>query len=310
MMRLTIIGLGNQARSWALNLKESGFPVRVALKEESPSLEVAVKLGLEVVEIGKEEFYDDEIFALLSPDQTHQDFMTTHAHRFKEGTKILYAHGFSLLKHHFDQRFPHLQHVLFAPKSIGSELRRQFEIGGKLGAVYSLEHYKGDSVEFEAWLRSLASALGINLGPFRTTFQNETHADLYSEQGLLCSLIPYAASEMFEQLVKSGIEPELAYFECWHELKLIVNAMVDKGPEGFFDLISPNALIGSEKGYQKLFTEEFKLNLRSLFSDIQSGLFDQEIDSSNVEETRKTIRSRWKKSALQRTFLNIQQENQ
>lgn len=308
MMRLTIIGFGNQARSWALNLKDSGFPIRVALKPQSPSIETAVQLGFNVVEIGTEEFYQDEVFALLTPDQTHQEFMTTHGHRFAEGSKILYAHGFSLLKFGFADRFPHLQHVLYAPKSIGSELRRQFELKGKLGAVYSLEYYQGVSSEFESWLMTLAKAMGINVGPFKTSFKNETHADLYSEQGLLCSLIPYAAGEMFEHLVSSGIEPELAYFECWHELKLIVNAMVDKGPEGFFDLISPNALIGAEKGYQKLFSAEFKSNLKSLYTDIQSGTFDQEIDATNVEETRKKIRERWRKTSLQKTFQKVQQE--
>ena len=308
MMRLTIIGFGNQAKSWALNLKDSNFPVRVALKPQSPSIEAAIKLGFNVVEIGSKEFYEDSAFAVLTPDQTHNEFMTSHGHLFTEGSAILYAHGFSLLKHNFEKRFPHLQHVLYAPKSIGSELRRQYELKGKLGAVYSLEHFKGDPTHFEKWLMKLASAMGINMGPYKTSFKNETQADLYSEQGLLCSLIPYAAGEMFEHLIETGIEPELAYFECWHELKLIINAMVDKGPEGFFDLISPNALIGAEKGYHRLFTTEFNKNLRSLLTEIQAGKFDQEIDETNVEETRKIIRTRWQKSPLMKTFHDINQE--
>lgn len=308
MMQLTIIGFGNQAKSWALNLKDSGFPVRVALRPDSPSFEIAVKLGCNVVEVGTPAFYQGEVFALLTPDQSHQEFMTSHGHRFVEGSKILYAHGYSLLKFDFGTRFPHLQHVLYAPKSIGSELRRQFEMKGKLGAVYSLEFYQGETKEFESWLMTLAKAMGINIGPFKTSFKNETQADLYSEQGLLCSLIPYAAGDMFRHLVEKGIEPELAYFECWHELKLIVNAMVDKGPEGFFDLISPNALIGAEKGYQKLFTKDFNHNLSSLLKEIQDGTFDREIDEANVEETRKIIRERWMKEPLQKTFLKIQQD--
>ncbi|MFP5387287.1 MAG: hypothetical protein ACLGHN_14510 [Bacteriovoracia bacterium] len=307
MMRLTIIGFGNQAKSWALNLKDSGFPVRVALKPQSSSFEAVVKEGLPVVEIGSADFYSDGAYALLTPDQSHYDIMITHGHLFKEGTAILYAHGFSLLKYDFHTRFPHLQHVLYAPKSIGSELRTQFLMKGKLGAVYSLQFYQGNSEEFEKWLLKLAVAMGINMGPFKTTFKNETEADLYSEQGLLCSLIPYAAGEMFSHLVEKGHEPELAYFECWHELKLIINAMVDKGPEGFFDLISPNALIGSEKGYQKLFTEDFNKTLRSLLEDIQSGKFNEELDNSNVEETRKIIRERWHQSPLQKTFSAINQ---
>lgn len=306
MMRLTIIGFGNQAKSWALNLKDSGFPVRVALRPSSPSFDHAVKLGFDVVELGTKEFYSDQAFALLTPDLSHHEFMVEHAQAMKPGSAILYAHGFSLLKHEFQKKYSHLQHVLYAPKSIGSELRRQFELKGKLGAVYSLEHFNGSSAQFEKWLLELASAMGINVGPYKTSFKNETQADLYSEQGMLCSLIPYAAGEMFKHLVETGIEPELAYFECWHELKLIVNAMVDKGPEGFFDLISPNALVGGEKGYQKLFTENFTSSLRSLLTDVQSGKFNDELDHTNVEETRKIIRERWQKAPLQKTFEKLQ----
>lgn len=305
MMRLTIIGFGNQAKAWSLNLKDSGFPVRVALKPKSPSIVVAKQLGFSVVEIGTADFYSDMAFALLTPDMSHDEFMREHGAHFKKGASMLYAHGFSLMKHEFHKLYPDVQHVLYAPKSIGSELRRQYELKGKLGAVYSLEHFQGHSAEFKTWLFELAKNMGINMGPYATSFERETQADLYSEQGLLCSLIPYTAGEMFRHLVEVGVEPELAYFECWHELKLIVNAMVDKGPEGFFDLISPNALLGAEKGYQKLFTREFHQNLRSLLTEIQDGTFNQEIDRANVDETRRIIRERWQKAPLTKTFEKI-----
>jgi ketol-acid reductoisomerase len=309
MMRLTIIGFGNQAKSWALNLKDSGFPVRVALRPDSSSFEAALRHGLNVVEIGSPDFYNDSAFALLTPDLTHDEFLVSHAHLLRQGSVVLYAHGFSLLKNEFHKRYPHLQHVLFAPKSIGSELRRQYELKGKLGAVYSFEFFQGPTKEISGWVHALAVAIGINVGPYHTSFKNETEADLYSEQGLLCGLIPYAAGEMFRHLIEKGIEPELAYFECWHELKLIVNAMVDKGPEGFFDLISPNALIGAEKGYNRLFSPEFNRNLSSLLQEIQDGTFNQELDNTNVEETRKIIRERWHNSPLQKTFNKINQDN-
>lgn len=305
MMRLTIIGFGNQAKSWALNLKDSGFPIRVALRANSGSIESANGLGFEVIEIGTSDFYSDSIYALLTPDQTHKEFFDEHSPSFKKGTSFIFAHGFSLLKDHFEVKFPQFHHILFAPKSIGSELRNQYVQKGKLGAVYSLEFFLGETNEIESWLKRLAQSLGINMGPYKTTFKNETHADLFSEQGLLCSLIPYTASEMFKQLVENGVEPELAYFECWHELKLIVNAMIEIGPEKFFDLISPNALIGSEKGYHQLLTPGFNKNLKQLLSDIQNGDFENEIDKSNVEETRKIIRQRWKNSLLQKTFEQI-----
>ncbi|HXH75762.1 MAG TPA: hypothetical protein VNJ08_12385 [Bacteriovoracaceae bacterium] len=305
MMRVTIIGFGNQAKAWSQNLQDSGFPVRVALRADSPTFEAAVRAGVETTEIGSKDFFEDRAFALLTPDHTHHEFMLMNGHLLQEGSVVLYAHGYSLLKNKFEQHFPHLKHVLLAPKSIGTELRKQYEIKGKLGAVYSLEFCHGDNTNLEKWLFELAGALGITMGPYKTTFERETQADLYSEQGLLCGLIPYVAGQMFKDLVESGIDPELAYFECWHELKLIVNAMVDKGPQGFFDLISPNALIGSEKGFERLVTTEFKSNLRGLLTDIQSGKFNEELDNSDVETLRKTIRARWVEAPLTKTFEQI-----
>lgn len=307
MMRLTIIGFGNQAKAWALNLKDSSYRVRVALKPHSHSIAFAQSLGFEVVEIGTPAFYQDSSFALLTPDHTHLEFLTQYGEKFKAGSILLYAHGFSCEQNHFQEKYPQINHVLFAPKSIGSELRHQYTIKGKLGAVYSLEHVK-EKGNIEQWLKDLAKALGITMGPYPTSFLRETQADLYSEQGLLCSLIPYTAGEMFRQLVESGVEKELAYFECWHELKLIVSAMVDKGPEGFFDLISPNALIGSEKGFEKLITKDFTQNLRSLYQDIQQGKFNQELDQTNVAEVRARIKKRWEHSPLNETFKAINQE--
>jgi ketol-acid reductoisomerase len=305
MMRLTIIGFGNQAKAWSQNLKDSGFPFRVALKPDSPSFEKAIAMGNETVEIGSSDFFQDRAFVLLTPDHTHHEFMTTYGHLFAPDTMMLYNHGFSLSKYQFQNHFPHLKHVLFAVKAIGSEIRKQYMMKGKLGAVYSLEHVKSDTSELRVWMEKMSQALGINFGLHATTFEHETQADLFSEQGLLCSILPYTAGEMFSQLIENGIEAELAFFEVWHELKLIANAMVDKGPEGFFDLISPNALIGSEKGYQKLFNDDFKKNLKSLMSDIKTGKFNDELDNANVEELRKTIRQRWTKSPLMNTFRDI-----
>lgn len=302
MMQLTIIGLGNQAKAWAQNLKDSGFPVRVALRAGSSSFADAKEMGLEAVELGTKDFYQGQAFALLTPDDSHQDFYTQFGKGLSPQSIMLYAHGFSLEKYHFQKTFPHIHHVLFAPKSIGSELRKQYLLRGKLGGVYSLEYISGDVSAIERWLKKLAIDLGLNIGPFKTSFLKETQADLYSEQGLLCSIVPYTAGEMFTHLVEAGVEPELAYFECWHELKLIVNAMVEKGPEGFYDLISPNALIGSEKGYERLFTDEFKSRLKSLLTEIQNNSFNKEIEQVNVNELRKKIKARWASSPLMKTF--------
>lgn len=312
MMRLTIIGFGNQAKAWSQNLQDSNFPFRVALQPDSASFDKVVALGMETVEIGSKEFFEDRAYVLLTPDHTHHSFMTTNGHLFHEGTLILYNHGFSLSKNKFNEHFPHLKHILFAVKAIGSEIRKQYLSKGKFGAVYSFEYLKGENSSIEKWMNKMALALGVTLGLFKTTFENETKADLYSEQGLLCSVIPYTAGEMFKHLVESGIEPELAYLEVWEEMKLIAIAMVEKGPEGFFDLISPNALVGSEKGFQRLITPEYKANLKSLLTDIQTNKFNEELENADVEGLRKTIRQRWEESPLQKTFkeMNAKEKNE
>ncbi|MBA2403385.1 MAG: hypothetical protein H0V66_01330 [Bdellovibrionales bacterium] len=308
MMRLTIIGFGNQAKAWSQNLQDSNFPFRVALQPDSASFDKVVALGMETVEIGSKDFFEDRAYVLLTPDHTHHSFMISNAHLFHEGSLILYNHGFSLTKNKFHEHYPHLKHILFAVKAIGSEIRKQYLSKGKFGAVYSFEYLKGETLSIEKWMNKMATSLGVNLGLFETTFEHETQADLYSEQGLLCSVIPYTAGEMFKHLVESGIEPELAYLEVWEEMKLIAIAMVEKGPAGFFDLISPNALVGSEKGYNRLITPEYKANLKSLLTDIQNNKFNDELENTNVEELRKTIRLRWESSALMKTFKDMKEK--
>jgi ketol-acid reductoisomerase len=308
MMQLTIIGFGNQAKAWGQNLKDSGFHIRVALRSGSPSIDLVKKMGFEHVELGSRDFFDASVFALLIPDHLHEDFLKEHGANFKTGSVILYAHGFSMVHHKFQETFKNIQHVLFAPKAIGTELRRQFTLKGKLGAVYSLEHVTVNKESIEDYLKKFSPALGINMGPFATSFLRETQADLYSEQGLLCSVVPYTAKMMFEHLVSNGVEPELAYFECWHELKLIINAMVDVGPRDFFNLISPNALIGSEKGFQQLMDEGFEKKLKSLYQEIQSGQFEKEIPQTDIKELRQTIKDRWAQSPLQKTFSDLNPE--
>ena len=308
-MRLTILGFGNQAKSWAQNLKDSGARVRIALRADSHSRKACLSLGFEVVTIGESEFYEDAIFALLTPDDTHHIVLKKIGKKFKSGSLILYAHGYSCITHKFQEIYPDLKHILFAPKAIGTALREEYLRKGKLGAVYSLEYVKPETKkEMEEFIFDFARCLGITMGPFATSFERETKADLFSEQGLLCSLLPYVASEMFQTLVDDGVEKELAYFECWHELKLIATAMVDVGPDAFFNLISPNALIGSEKGQKILLSGDFKNNLRNLYADIKSGAINKEFESTDTPKLRETISSRWQKSHLQKTFDSLNRE--
>jgi ketol-acid reductoisomerase len=309
MMHLTIIGFGNQSKAWAMNLKDSHFPFNVGLRPESSSFLQIKTSGLKSTIIGTEEFYNSDVFALLIPDHLHDEFLSQHAARIKRHSAIIYAHGYSVVKHNLDQKYPHLNHLLFAPKSIGSELRAQYLAGGQIGAVYSNEYCFSQKQEWTTWLHLLSKALGIKMGPFKTTFKKETNADLFSEQGLLCSLIPYTAELMFNHLVSNGTEPELAYLECWHELKLIINAMVESGPLHFFNMISPNALVGSEKGRKIIINSDFQQNILRLFREIENGTFDQELDSTNINVLRSEIESHWKNSKLAQIHLQLKKAN-
>jgi ketol-acid reductoisomerase len=291
MMRLTILGFGNQAKSWAQNLKDSGVRVRVALRPTSPSRERCARLGFEVVTIGTPEFFEDAVFALLTPDDTHHLILESVGKDFKSGSLMLYAHGYSCTTYKFQDLYPDLKHILFAPKAIGTALREEYLRQGKLGAVYSLEHIAlNKKKDMEEFIQDFAKNLGISMGPFPTSFEREMKADLFSEQGLLCSLLPYVAQEMFQTLVIAG-------------------AMVDAGPEAFFKLISPNALIGSEKGLEKLLTPDFKKNLRGLYEEIKSGDIHKEFEVADANKLRDKITSRWQETELQKTFNLINEDS-
>lgn len=306
MKNLLFIGFGNQTSAWAQNLRDSGWDVAVGTRDLGSSFQKSEMLGFKTSLISKEVLSLAKNIALLTPDDTHHEFLEQNATLLAEGTRIILAHGYSMVRHDLSKKYPHLRFVLYAPKAIAAELRTQYTLKGKLGAVYSLDEVpSSETLEHDQWCLALTYGLGINLGPYKTTFKHEMEADLLSEQGVLCSLIPYTAKMMFEMMLKRGIEPELAFFESWYELKLIINAMVEKGPAAFYDLISPNALIGSEVGRDKLMTQDFQARLEDLFDDIQSAKFLDYTESINVPELRKTIKDRWLESSLEKTQKRI-----
>ncbi|MBF0364567.1 MAG: hypothetical protein HQK50_03290 [Oligoflexia bacterium] len=304
---IVLIGFGNQGCAWAQNLRDQGREVVVALREGSQSKAQAQALGFSVISLDCEqdqkELASFSTILLLLPDHTHTTFLQTYGKHFASGARIIYAHGFSRCSQK-STAVDHFHHLLLAPKAIASELRAIFlQKEGVLGAVYALDrtpHFTEEEIECDRqFLIELAHDIGINVGPFESSFSDECRADLFSEQSLLCSLLPYAAKESFELLVSKGISPELAYFECWYELKLIANTMVEMGPQKFFELISPNALVGGLKGRRELLGKEFRNSLQKLWNDIDSGNFSQEAAATDIEACRKEIASEWNSSLLQ-----------
>lgn len=296
---ITLIGLGSQGLSWSMNLRDSGFNVDVWLRENSPSHVVREQL-----EFSKAKKFSS-ILLLLIPDNQHLNFLKEHEKEIPAGAAIIYGHGASCVEHELPQKFSKFNHLLLAPKAIASEVRFQFETHGKLGACMSSEFALSDEGNSnkeacEVLLKNLAKGIGITAGPYPTSFLDETRADLFSEQALLCGLMPYAARSSFNFLISKGIDPKVAYLECWHELKYIAKAMADCGPKDFFNLISPHALVGAHKASEIYFNDRHQKVLEELYKDIESGRFFDEASKANKENLHENIISEWEKGSLQK----------
>jgi ketol-acid reductoisomerase len=294
---IALIGFGSQAKSWALNLRSSGREILVFLRENSPSQVLARDMGFKVFFLKDiiKHHAEIEFFCLLTPDHTHREIY----HEYLVGLpriNIIVAHGWWPWSEKLEKK--NLKHsiILLAPKCIASELRFRYETRAPLGAVYSLELAQ-DSRELEVGVLTLAKQLGLT-GVYPASIKDETCADLFSEQVILCSTLPYIAKESYDWLVAKGVPEQLAYLECWFELKLIVDTMIKKGPVGFFNLISPNALYGGEKARELLIDESFKNKIGKLWDDIENRNIVDEINSTDIETLRKKIIKKWQESSL------------
>jgi ketol-acid reductoisomerase len=301
--QVVIIGYGSQAKAWARNLRDSGWRVNIALRPESLSIDLVKTDEFTYINISSHEISKETLFVVLTPDDSHLDILTKLKGLAPEDSIFLYAHGYSCTQHSFFESFPHWNHILLAPKAIASEVRFQYETKGKLGAVLSLEGIKEHPSlkEIEITVRTLATDLGITAGPYIGSFKDETYADLFSEQTLLCSLLPYGALHSYNALREKGISKEIAYLECWMEVKLIADTMVKLGPQKFFDLISPNALIGGEKAQKLIFDKVYQETLKKLLDDIWSEKFFEEVDQTNIQELKSRVNKFWSKEELSQT---------
>ncbi|GAB4010408.1 MAG: ketol-acid reductoisomerase [Bdellovibrio sp.] len=291
-----IIGFGSQAKAWCHNFHLKKRPFRVALRKESSSLKEAQSLGYATVELGPElNQYND--FVLLIPDHLQAQVLLEISSELREGARIVYAHGYALTRHKLAEQHPTFSHLLFAPKAIANAIRETGLGRNSFKAVIGLEYSK--SFEFDHdWLVNLAKDLFCDLPLIQSSAKEEMTADLFSEQSLLCSLIPYGALHSFNFLVGKGISPDVAYIECWKEVKLIADAMISKGPRGLFELISPTALVGGERAKNILFDQNYEQKLQKIYDDIESGQFFQEFDNLDPQQCRATVLSEWQKEAI------------
>ena len=276
---VAILGYGSQGHAHALNLKESGVDVVVGLRPDSSSRADAEAEGLTVLDI-PDAASKGEVVMILLPDEKQAEIWNEQiADGIAEGDLLMFAHGFSI---HFGQIEPPpgVDVGMVAPKGPGHLVRRQFEDGKGVPCLMAI-HEDATGTAREKVLAYASGIGGGRAGIIETTFKDETETDLFGEQAVLCGGATALARAGFETLVEAGYDPRLAYFECLHELKLIVDLMYEKGIQGMRYSISNTAEYGDMTRGEKVITEETREAMRKILSDIQSGEFAKEWIAEN-----------------------------
>ena len=272
--KIAIIGYGSQGHAHALNLKESGLDVIVGLREGSKSWKKAEEQGLQVFETA-EAAKQADVIMILTPDEKQADmYKESIAPNLKAGDMLMFAHGFNI---HFGLITPpaDVDVTMIAPKAPGHTVRSEYQAGKGtpcLVAVY--QDASGKALE-----KALAYGAGIGgsrAGVLETTFKTETETDLFGEQAVLCGGVCALMQCGFETLVEAGYDPRNAYFECIHEMKLIVDLIYQSGFAGMRYSISNTAEYGDYVTGPKIVTEDTKKAMKQVLADIQDGTFASE----------------------------------
>jgi ketol-acid reductoisomerase len=287
---VAIIGYGSQGHAHALNLKDSGVKVVVGLREDSASVAKAREQGLEVLPVVEAASRGDLVMILL-PDELHHDVWESEIRDgIAEGDMLLFGHGFSI---HYGEIAPPpgVDVAMVAPKGPGHLVRRQFLEGSGVPGLIAVEQ----DASGDARGLALAYAKGIGCtrgGVIETSFKDETETDLFGEQAVLCGGASELVQAGFETLVEAGYDPEMAYFECLHELKLIVDLMHEKGLAGMRYSISNTAEYGDYTRGKRVITDETRASMRKILQEIQSGDFAREWIAENRAGQENFLRMR------------------
>ncbi len=269
-----VLGFGSQGHAHALNLKESGVKVIIGLLPNSKSVAVAKEKGFEVYETGEAVKRADVIFVALPDTKQPAAYESSIKPNLTKGKTLLFSHGFAI---HFKTIVPpkDIDVILVAPKGPGHIVRRQFTEGKgvpALIAIFQNPSKKAKKVAL-AWAKGVGGTRG---GVIETTFKEETETDLFGEQTVLCGGASALVQAGFEVLVEAGYSPEMAYFECLHELKLIVDLMNESGIAGMRFSISETAKWGDVLVGPKIIDGSVKKRMKAALKDIQSGKFAKE----------------------------------
>jgi ketol-acid reductoisomerase len=276
---VAILGYGSQGHAHALNLHDSGVDVVVGLRPDSASVEQARAHGLEVTDVADAASRGDVVAILLPDEKQGEIWREQIADGIAPGNLLVFGHGFSV---HYGEIEPppEVDVALVAPKGPGHLVRRQFQDGeGVPGLIAVAQDATGDARDL-----ALAYAKGIGCtrgGVIETTFKDETETDLFGEQAVLCGGVTELVRAGYETLVDAGYDSKLAYFECLHELKLIVDLMYEKGISGMRYSISNTAEYGDLTRGKRIISDATRDAMRQVLADIQSGAFAREWIAEN-----------------------------
>jgi ketol-acid reductoisomerase len=269
--RITIVGYGSQGRAHALNLRDSGFDVTVGLRPGGPT-ELKAKADGFTVKTPAEAVKDADIVAVLTPDMVQpQLYGEVIEPNMAKGACLLFAHGFNV---HYGQISPRedLDVVLVAPKGPGALVRREYEIGRGVPSVYAVHQDQSGKAEQLA-LTYCAGIGGARQNAIKTSFKEETETDLFGEQAVLCGGATKLVQAGWETLVEAGYQPEVAYYECLHELKLIVDLFYEGGVTRMHEFISETAQYGALTRGNYVVDDNTRAQMRKVLTEIQDGTF-------------------------------------
>jgi ketol-acid reductoisomerase len=287
---VAILGYGSQGHAHALNLKDSGVEVVVGLREDSSSVDKAKGDGVRVLPIA-DAASEGEVVMILLPDEKQAEVYEAEIRDgIAPGNLLMFAHGFTI---HFEQidPGPEVDVGMVAPKGPGHLVRRQFVEGNGVPGLMAIDRdATGDARELV-----LAYARGIGCtraGVIETTFKDETETDLFGEQAVLCGGVSELVRAGYETLVEAGYDPRLAYFECLHELKLIVDLMYEKGITGMRYSISNTAEYGDLTRGTRIVDAQTRASMKEILNEIQSGDFAREWIAENKAGQENFLRMR------------------
>ncbi|MBM3666282.1 MAG: ketol-acid reductoisomerase [Actinobacteria bacterium] len=276
---VAILGYGSQGHAHALNLKDSGIDVVVGLRPDSSSRADAEAQGLEVLDVADAASKGDVVMILLPDEKQAEIWNAEIADGIADGNLLMFAHGFAIRFGQIEPP-PGVDVGMVAPKGPGHLVRRQFEEGKGVPCLMAV-HQEATGKARDLVLAYASGIGGGRAGIIETTFKDEAETDLFGEQAVLCGGTTELVRAGFETLVEAGYDPRLAYFECLHELKLIVDLMYEQGIQGMRHSISNTAEYGDMTRGPKVITDDTREAMRKILSDIQSGEFAKEWIAEN-----------------------------